>query len=70
MNKECPFKKNTSRRNSCGYLVSDDRQCAMIQITFGVCTGTKCMAYNDIANTCRLLEKGTCLNECGSSQSI
>ena len=66
MNKECPFKKMLSVET----LVVNDNKCAMTQTTFNICTGTNCMAYNDITNTCKLLEKGIYSNECSSSQNI
>jgi hypothetical protein len=55
MAKECPFKKNSSRRDSYGYLISSDKQCAITKTTFGECTETDCMAYNYTTNTCKLL---------------
>lgn len=67
MAKECPFKKNTSRKDAYNHLITDDRKCAITQITFGVCTETGCMAYNHTTNTCKLLEKGILLNECSGS---
>ena len=65
MAKECPFKRDTTRKDRYGQLVSDDsHQCAITRTTFGVCTETDCMAYNYVTNTCKLLEKGAFLNEC------
>lgn len=58
MAKECPFKKNTSHKDSYGYLINDNKRAAIISVTFGKCTEANCMAYNSIANTCKLLEKG------------
>ena len=63
MAKECPFKKNTSRKDNYGYLVSGEKKCAITQTTFGPCTKTECLAYDYTTNTCKLLEKGIDINE-------
>ena len=70
MAKECPFKKNTSRKDNYGYLVTGDKKAAIIHTSFGPCTETECMAYDYITNTCKLLEKGIDINECSSCKSI
>lgn len=64
MAKECPFKKNTSRKDSYGYLISGDKKAAITHTSFGPCTETECMAYDYVKHTCKLLEKGININEC------
>lgn len=62
--KYCPFKRNVMNKDRHGYFVSNsDHNIAKIEIEFGECDETKCMAYDsqDPLNCrCVLIEKGVC----------
>lgn len=60
--KYCPFKKNIENKDRHGYLVTNsDHNIAKVEITFGECDETRCMAYDtkDPRNcVCTLIERG------------
>lgn len=60
--KYCPFKRNVMNKDYRGCLVSNgDHNIAKVEITFGECDETECMAYDtkDPRNcVCTLIERG------------
>lgn len=57
--KYCPFKRNVMNKDYRGCLVyNDDHSIAKVEIEFGECDETKCMAYDPLKCKCTLIEKG------------
>lgn len=57
--KYCPFKRNIENKDRHGYFVTNsDHNVAKVEITFGECDETKCMAYDPRTCMCTLIEKG------------
>lgn len=57
--KYCPFKRNMMNKDYRGCLVfNNDNNVAKIEIEFGECDETKCMAYDPLKCKCTLIEKG------------
>lgn len=57
--KYCPFKRNVMNKDYRGCLVfNNDHNIAKVEIEFGECDETKCMAYDPLKCKCTLIEKG------------
>lgn len=57
--KYCPFKRNVINKDYRGCLVfNNDYNIAKVEIEFGECDETKCMAYDSLKCKCTLVEKG------------
>ena len=57
--KYCPFKRNVMNKDYRGCLVfNNDNNVAKVEIEFGECDETKCMAYDHLKCKCTLIEKG------------
>lgn len=57
--KYCPFKRNVMNKDYRGCLVfNNDQNVAKVEIEFGECDETKCMAYDPLKCKCTLIEKG------------
>ena len=56
MSNYCPFKKNTIFKNRYGSLIEyESQRVAQADTDFGLCDGSRCMAYDSDDGTCKLM---------------